>query len=50
MDLAGWLQAFGLERSEATFRENAMDEAVLPISRRMISAGLAFRLECGSSC
>ncbi len=29
MDLAGWLRSLGLEQYEATFRENAIDEAVL---------------------
>src|SRR5215469_13763828 len=30
MDLGNWLQRLGLERYEATFRENAIDETVLP--------------------
>src|SRR6516164_1833303 len=30
MDLAGWLRSLGLERYEATFRENEIDETVLP--------------------
>jgi hypothetical protein len=30
MDLAGWLRSLGLERYEAAFRENEIDEAVLP--------------------
>lgn len=30
MDLAGWLQRLGLEQYEATFRENAIDDTVLP--------------------
>jgi class 3 adenylate cyclase len=30
MDLAGWLQRLGLERYEAAFRENAIDDTVLP--------------------
>jgi hypothetical protein len=29
MDLGNWLRALGLERFEATFRENAIDETVL---------------------
>jgi class 3 adenylate cyclase/predicted ATPase len=29
MDLRGWLRALGLERYEAAFRENAIDDAVL---------------------
>src|ERR1700693_5119034 len=30
MDLAGWLRSLGLERYEASFRENEIDESVLP--------------------
>ena len=30
MDLGGWLRSLGLERYEVTFRENEIDEAVLP--------------------
>jgi hypothetical protein len=30
MDLGGWLRSLGLERYEATFRENDIDETVLP--------------------
>src|SRR5450755_4319119 len=30
MDLAGWLRSLGLERYEAAFRENAIDDMVLP--------------------
>ena len=30
MDLAVWLRSLGLEQYEATFRENAIDESVLP--------------------
>jgi class 3 adenylate cyclase len=30
MDLRGWLRSLGLERYEAAFRENEIDEAVLP--------------------
>ena len=30
MDVGGWLRSFGLERYEAAFRENEIDEAVLP--------------------
>jgi hypothetical protein len=30
MDLGGWLRRLGLERYEATFRENDIDETVLP--------------------
>ena len=30
MDLGGWLRSLGLEQYEAAFRENAIDEAVLP--------------------
>ena len=29
MDMAGWLRSLGLERYEAAFRENEIDEAVL---------------------
>jgi hypothetical protein len=29
MDLGNWLRTLGLERFEATFRENAIDETVL---------------------
>jgi class 3 adenylate cyclase len=30
MDLGGWLRSLGLERYEAAFRENDIDETVLP--------------------
>src|SRR5262249_7616610 len=30
MDMAGWLRSLGLERYEAAFRENEIDETVLP--------------------
>ena len=30
MDLGGWLRSLGLEEYEATFRENAINEMVLP--------------------
>jgi SAM domain (Sterile alpha motif) len=30
MDLRGWLRSLGLERYEAAFRDNAIDEKVLP--------------------
>jgi class 3 adenylate cyclase len=30
MDLVGWLRSLGLEQYEAAFRENAIDDAVLP--------------------
>ncbi|MBR0934455.1 adenylate/guanylate cyclase domain-containing protein [Bradyrhizobium jicamae] len=30
MDLGGWLRSLGLERYEAAFRENEIDDAVLP--------------------
>ena len=30
MDLGGWLRSLGLERYEAAFRENAINEKVLP--------------------
>jgi hypothetical protein len=30
MDLAVWLRSLGLEQYEAAFRENAVDDAVLP--------------------
>jgi len=30
MDVAGWLRSLGLERYEAAFRENAIDDTVLP--------------------
>ena len=30
MDPTGWLQSIGLERYAAAFRENEIDEAVLP--------------------
>jgi len=30
MDLAGWLRSLGLEQYEAAFRENAIDDMVLP--------------------
>ena len=29
MDVAGWLRNLGLERFEAVFRDNAIDETVL---------------------
>ncbi len=30
MDLGGWLRSLGLEQYEAAFRDNAIDEKVLP--------------------
>src|ERR1700716_146552 len=30
MDLGGWLRSLGFEQYEAVFRENAIDETVLP--------------------
>ena len=30
MDLGGWLRSLGLEQYEAAFRENAIDEKLLP--------------------
>ena len=30
MDLGNWLRGIGLERFEATFRDNEIDETVLP--------------------
>ena len=30
MDVASWLRSLGLEQYEATFRENAIDDSVLP--------------------
>ena len=30
MDLGGWLRRLGLEQSEAAFRENEIDDTVLP--------------------
>jgi hypothetical protein len=30
MDVGGWLRSLGLERYEAAFRENEIDEALLP--------------------
>jgi hypothetical protein len=30
MDLGGWLRSLGLERYEAAFRENEIDETVMP--------------------
>jgi hypothetical protein len=30
MDLGGWLRSLGLEQYEAAFRDNAIDDKVLP--------------------
>jgi hypothetical protein len=30
MDIGGWLRSFGLGKYEAVFRENDLDETVLP--------------------
>ncbi|WP_245502320.1 SAM domain-containing protein [Bradyrhizobium betae] len=30
MDISAWLRGLGLERDEQAFRENAIDEAILP--------------------
>jgi hypothetical protein len=30
MDLGGWLRSLGLEQYEAAFRENTIDDTVLP--------------------
>ena len=34
MDIGGWLQSLGLERYEATFCENEIDETVSGLIRR----------------
>jgi len=46
MDLGEWLRSLGLEQYEATFRENAVNEEVLPnlsspVSRNQTSTSLA---------
>ena len=41
MDVADWLRDLGLERYEATFRENDVNAEVLPISPPKISRDLA---------
>jgi hypothetical protein len=38
MDVGVWLRTLGLEQYEAVFRDNEIDESVLPL-RRIISAG-----------
>jgi hypothetical protein len=30
LDIAGWLRSLGLEKYEAAFRENAINEKILP--------------------
>ena len=30
MDIGGWLRSLGLEQYEAAFRDNAIDDGVLP--------------------
>jgi uncharacterized protein (DUF2252 family) len=37
MDLGGWLRSLGLERYEAVFRENEIDETVLPDLSRSLA-------------
>ena len=39
MDLGGWLRSLGLERYEAAFRENEIDETVLPSLTRKTLKG-----------
>jgi hypothetical protein len=34
MDVAGWLRSLGLAQYEAAFRENGVDETVLPKPRQ----------------
>jgi hypothetical protein len=36
MDICAWLRGLGLERYEQAFRENAIDEAILPILVRRL--------------
>ena len=63
MDLGHWLRGLGLERYEAAFRENEIDEAVLPNltaedlkdlgvtivghRRRLLDAIVALRIDTG---
>ena len=49
MDLGGWLRSLGLEQYEAAFRENAIDDTVLPDLTEDHSVRLVFRLVLGSS-
>jgi hypothetical protein len=37
MDIAAWLQDLGLERYALAFRDNEIDERVLPFSRILVS-------------
>jgi SAM domain (Sterile alpha motif) len=40
MDLGDWLRSLGLERYEAAFRENEIDDTVLPAFRGLQSLEL----------
>ena len=66
MDLGGWLRSLGLERYEAAFRENEIDETVLPgltaedlkelgigalgHRRKLLDAIAALRARCERQC
>ena len=43
MDIVVWLRSLGLEKYEATLRENEIDETVLPNLTRRTSKSLALR-------
>jgi len=38
MDLGGWLRRLGLEQYEAAFRENDIDDTVLPLTAEDLKA------------
>ena len=38
MDVGGWLRKLGLEHYEAAFRENKIDDTVLPILTALVSS------------
>jgi len=44
MDIGGWLRSLGLERYEAAFRENDIDDAILPSLTAEDGVGGRFRI------
>jgi hypothetical protein len=50
MDIGDWLRSLGLEKYEAAFRENEIDEAVLPSLTHETLKSALLQLGIASSC
>ena len=48
MDIGDWLRSLSLERYEATFRDNEINEKVLPNLTAEDLKDMGVRLECGN--